>query len=193
MTNEKYSSDSEISGEWLSKEGSEIFDSASLLDIVARQRRELAGLHKRIADMETLLRQPISAPADRSRATNVEDSALVRQIELIIKARRLRETYLPYVEFGEAAWDILLDLTVARFWSRHTSISSLCIAARVPTTTALRCLKTLTEAAVLERRADPNDGRRSFVQISEAAYRDVLDLVAASLRDDRRIDLTYSS
>jgi len=193
MTDKKPSQSDDFSDESVSEDGNKSFDNERLLELLARQRRELAGLRKRIADMESLLRQPIPGSRDRVRTADVEDSVLLRQAEMIIKARRLRETYLPYVEFGEASWDMLLDLTVARFWSRKTSISSLCIASRVPTTTALRCLKTLTEAAVVERRADPEDGRRSFVQISEAAYRDVLDLIAASMRGDRRIDQTYSA
>ncbi|MEZ5655102.1 MAG: hypothetical protein R3E04_04340 [Sphingobium sp.] len=40
--------------------------------------------------------------------------------------------------FGEAAWDMLLDLFVSRSENKRVSVSSLCIASGVPATTALR-------------------------------------------------------
>jgi len=47
-------------------------------------------------------------------------------------------------------------------------VSSLCIAAAVPATTALRWLKTMTDKGLFVRRADPHDGRRVFVELSPA-------------------------
>lgn len=37
---------------------------------------------------------------------------------------------------------------------------------RVPATTVLRYMKTLTDAGILRRRADPHDGRHVFVKLS---------------------------
>jgi DNA-binding MarR family transcriptional regulator len=48
-------------------------------------------------------------------------------------------------------------------------VSSLCIAAAVPATTALRWLKTMTSQGIFLRRADPHDGRRVFVELAPAA------------------------
>jgi hypothetical protein len=141
-------------------------------------REQLAELEGRLRDFEPILR-------DRFVDSKAGDADPVRQIEVMIRARALRLSFLPDVEFGEAAWDMLLDLTVARFRSRQTSISSLCIAAGVPTTTALRALKKLIADNVLERFADPQDGRRSFVRISDGAYRNVLALAAALIREKR--------
>jgi DNA-binding MarR family transcriptional regulator len=45
-------------------------------------------------------------------------------------------------------------------------VSSLCIAAAVPATTALRWLKTLVQQGIFVRRADPHDGRRVFVELA---------------------------
>ena len=45
-------------------------------------------------------------------------------------------------------------------------VSSLCIAAAVPATTALRWIKTLTDNGLLVRRTDPHDGRRVFVEMA---------------------------
>ena len=45
-------------------------------------------------------------------------------------------------------------------------VSSLCIAASVPATTALRWLKTMVTEGLFLRRADPHDGRRVFVELA---------------------------
>ena len=50
----------------------------------------------------------------------------------------------------------------------------------MPPTTALRWIKTLTDNGLIERIADPQDGRRVFVQLSDrAAARVGAYLVAA--------------
>lgn len=72
--------------------------------------------------------------------------------------------------FGEPAWDILLDLFIAREAGRRVSVSSACIAADVPATTALRWLAILERRGLVERRADPIDGRRVYVDLSEDAF-----------------------
>jgi DNA-binding MarR family transcriptional regulator len=48
-------------------------------------------------------------------------------------------------------------------------VSSLCIAASVPATTALRWLKTMVSEGLFLRRADPHDGRRVFVELAPEA------------------------
>ena len=47
------------------------------------------------------------------------------------------------------------------------SVSSLCIAARVPSTTALRWLTMLEKRGLIGRRADDYDRRRSFLFLTE--------------------------
>lgn len=91
-----------------------------------------------------------------------------RDIRRIIRQRRMREEFFGAELFADPAWDMLLDLYAARIERHRVSVSSLCIAAAVPATTALRWIKTLTESGVFERAADPHDGRRIFVILSEA-------------------------
>lgn len=90
-------------------------------------------------------------------------------VHALIRARQARERFLPAELFGDPAWDMLLDLFVARLEERAVSVSSLCIAARVPTTTALRWIRTLCDAGLFERRNDPADARRAFVSLSPDA------------------------
>lgn len=88
------------------------------------------------------------------------------RIRAHIKARRLRERFLPADLFADPAWDMLLDLAAARLEGTRVSVSSLCIAANVPTTTALRWIKTLVDRGLVLRSPDPGDARRSFIDLA---------------------------
>ena len=84
----------------------------------------------------------------------------------VIRARRLRARYFAEELFADPAWDMLLDLLQAEIAQLRVPVSSLCIAAAVPATTALRWLKTLVSQGLFIRRADPHDGRRVFVELA---------------------------
>jgi DNA-binding MarR family transcriptional regulator len=99
----------------------------------------------------------------------------LEQVRQVIRARRLRSRYFDEELFADPAWDMLLDLLQAEIAQHRVPVSSLCIAAAVPATTALRWIKTMTDAGLFRRRADPHDGRRVFVELapqaSEALHR----------------------
>jgi len=78
----------------------------------------------------------------------------------------LRSRYFAEELFADPAWDMLLDLLQAESSNLRVPVSSLCIAAAVPATTALRWLKTMVQEGVFVRRADPHDGRRVFVELA---------------------------
>jgi hypothetical protein len=88
-------------------------------------------------------------------------------VRSIIRARRGRPRFSDQDLFADPAWDMLLDLTAARLEGREVSVSSLCIAAAVPATTALRWIGQLCKKGVLVRRTDQSDGRRVLVQLAE--------------------------
>ena len=94
------------------------------------------------------------------------DADVVRSV---IRARRLRSRFFDEELFADPAWDMLLDLLQAEIAQLRVPVSSLCIAAAVPATTALRWIKTMTEQGLFVRRADPHDGRRVFVELAPAA------------------------
>jgi Winged helix DNA-binding domain len=87
-------------------------------------------------------------------------------IRSIIRARRLRDHFFRDELFADPAWDMLLDLMAARVERQRVAVSSLCIAAAVPPTTALRWIKTLCDQGLFVRVADPEDGRRVFIELS---------------------------
>lgn len=107
------------------------------------------------------------------------DAAYVRAI---IRGRRLRDDYFAGGLFADPVWDMLLDLTAARFEQRDVPVSSLCLAAAVAPTTALRRIKELTDAGLFVRRLDPDDGRRVFIALSDAAAESMIDYLAAARR-----------
>lgn len=110
------------------------------------------------------------------------DAAAIRAM---IRARRLRAHFFGPGLFADPAWDILLDLTAARIEGRSVAVSSLCIAAAVPATTALRWIKQLTETGLLRRVADPVDGRRVFIELTDGAARTMMAYFAAVARGSR--------
>ena len=90
-------------------------------------------------------------------------------VRAVIRARRLRARFFADELFADPAWDMLLDLLQAELAQHRVPVSSLCIAAAVPATTALRWIKSMTDAGLFLRRADPHDGRRVFVELSPGA------------------------
>lgn len=90
-------------------------------------------------------------------------------VRAVIRARRLRARFFPEDLFADPAWDMLLDLLQAEIAQLRVPVSSLCIAAAVPATTALRWLKAMVSQGIFVRRADPHDGRRVFVELAPEA------------------------
>jgi len=103
-------------------------------------------------------------------------------IRALIRARRLRDEFLPADLFADPAWDMLLDLLGARLADRRVSVSSLCIAAAVPPTTALRWIRQLTDRGIFIRIDDPLDGRRVFIDLTDKAADAMLGWVQAVRR-----------
>lgn len=93
------------------------------------------------------------------------------EIRKILRLRRLRDQYFAPDLFADPAWDMLLDLMAARLERVQVAVSSLCIAAAVPPTTALRWIKTMSDHGLFERCADPDDGRRIFIRLADTAMR----------------------
>jgi DNA-binding MarR family transcriptional regulator len=107
------------------------------------------------------------------------DPAALDRIRGILRSRRLRDRFFEAGLFADPAWDILLDLYRAELGRYRVPVSSLCIAAAVPATTALRWIKTLEQKGLVLRQADPNHGRRIYVSLSTEAARAMERLLSA--------------
>jgi hypothetical protein len=100
-----------------------------------------------------------------------EDAALIRHwAKLLLDTYSARTNFFPGGLFADPAWDMLLDLTHARLAGKRVSVSSLCIAAGVPATTALRRIGDLVTSGLATRVKDENDGRRVFVELTEDGF-----------------------
>jgi DNA-binding MarR family transcriptional regulator len=103
--------------------------------------------------------EPKADPSEKPRAA---------QIREMIKLRRMRDRFFEAELFADPGWDIMLDLYAAHAEGKQVSVSSLCIAAAVPPTTALRWITNMTEMGLLERKQDPYDARRVFIMLAPA-------------------------
>lgn len=107
-------------------------------------------------------------PAGRDAEANILGNA-----KATLRRRLLRRQLLGSEElFGEPAWDMLLDLFVHECEGKPLSMSSLCTAAAIPESSAMRLAQRLCDAGLLVRLPDPADGRRSFMKLApEVAHR----------------------
>ncbi|HEU0311150.1 MAG TPA: MarR family winged helix-turn-helix transcriptional regulator [Sphingomicrobium sp.] len=133
--------------------------------------RQLSDEVSRIAATLARLSVGPAAPAIEKPESVVGDMPPVSldTVRQVIRARRLRARFFDEELFADPAWDMLLDLLQAEIAQHRVPVSSLCIAAAVPATTALRWIKSMTDAGLFKRRADPHDGRRVFVELSPQA------------------------
>lgn len=91
------------------------------------------------------------------------------RVQAAIRERRLRLKYFDAALFADPAWDMLLDLFSAELSKARVPVSSLCAAAEVPPTTALRWIRAMTAKGLFLRQPDPSDARRVFVALSPQA------------------------
>jgi DNA-binding transcriptional ArsR family regulator len=141
-----------------------------------------ARLHDSRRERDFPILQPVSG-ADEAPAGPDQARADAAYIRTMLRARRLRTHYFRADLFADPVWDMLLDLMAARLEGKKVAVSSLCIAAAVPPTTALRWLNVLTDGRLVVRIADPEDGRRVHIELADATAR----ALAAWLREARRM------
>ena len=147
-----------------------------LADVASdRSAARLRQLSDEVSRIASTLARLSTGPADSQRATEMPPATgdvpdvTADTVRAVIRARRLRSRYFDESMFADPAWDMLLDLLQAEIAQLRVPVSSLCIAATVPATTALRWLKMMTQQGIFLRRADPHDGRRVFVELAPAA------------------------
>lgn len=162
----------------LHKISDELADFARTLARIAEQEEKPAAL---VRDKPVSFRpaaatmfEPLAAQTSPQNAPNAE------KVRELIKLRRLRDRHFPADLFADPAWDILLDLYAAKLEGKQVSVSSLCIAAAVPPTTALRWITSMTEHGALIRNQDPHDARRVFIGLSHDSEQRLSSYFAAA-------------
>jgi len=147
---------------------------------VARIAEALAELARGETPLPSALREPEPGYRGPDDALSAETSP--HEIRATIRARRMRERFFAGDLFADPAWDMLLDLFAAALERRSVSVSSLCIAAAVPPTTALRWIGALHDVGLFERQADPTDRRRAYVALSSKGLHGMQAYAAAVKR-----------
>lgn len=152
----------------------------SLLPIVARwqatsastQRSALAGVPQ--LEEPGPSNPPPQAPAGPADASPDRMMDMKARVMQVIQSRQARDRHFPQHLFADPAWDMLLDLTLAKLSNKEISVSSVCLAAGVPQSTALRRLQDLERSGLIRRRRDRDDRRRIFVELTEDAMQRIL-------------------
>ena len=130
----------------------------------------LAVLARTLADelADIGAHEPLLLPAARPRGGRgaTDNHSLALAARRYLKLRRQRDLLFGADLFADPAWDILLDLFVGEVVNRKISVSSACIAAAVPPTTALRWIDRLTEEGLLQRVPDRDDRRRCHISLA---------------------------
>lgn len=105
-----------------------------------------------------------------------------------IEFRQRRNQLFPIGYFADAGWDVLLDLYAAHIRGRPISTTGLGLVGGVPQTTMLRYLDQLVRDGYAVRANDPRDGRRVFVELTEAGIK-----CMATLFDDGKLQAEQSA
>ncbi len=153
--------------------------SASRPGVADFSDRDSARLNALGSEVERIARALNDLAHEAKVALRGTDDVGAPYVRAMIKQRRERERFFPAQLFSDPAWDMLLDLTAARLERRYVSVSSLCIAAAVPTTTALRWIRNLCDAGMFERNTDPDDARRALISLSADTASRMLGYLAA--------------
>lgn len=88
----------------------------------------------------------------------------------LLAANRARDAFMCDVSFADATWAMLLDLFTSHTEEGRLSLSDLYSSLAVPKATTLRAIARLVEQGHLETEADPHDGRRTLVRLTDRTH-----------------------
>lgn len=126
-----------------------------------RLRRQIRDLREHVDQLSTTIGELAAEQHGSTKAVAEDD------VQLIIAARRARDTYFGSGLFSDPGWDILLHLYLAKLQGKKLSVSLLSDISGVPLTTAMRWLDTLDGPGWVNREPDQFDRRRVHVELSD--------------------------
>lgn len=145
----------------------------------AADARQLQRTIEALTKTVDLLRSRLAERTQETRAAGKPPAGLGRVVQIEICNRALRSSFFDPAFFCDPAWDMLLDLFLQQSLQRPVCVSSLCVASCAPSTTALRWIRALEEAGLVERSRDPADGRRIFVRLTAGGHAKIAGYLAA--------------
>ncbi|GGJ65155.1 winged helix DNA-binding protein [Sphingopyxis bauzanensis] len=107
----------------------------------------------------------------------IEASETKAFAKALLAANRARDGILSDVGFADATWMLLLDLFVSQAHDGRLSLSDLYTSIDAPKATTLRTIGRLVDQGHLQTEADPRDGRRTLVRLTEETYRQMSEVV----------------
>ena len=120
-----------------------------------RELRELAAVVRELA---------AEMRVDAQRGHDADGAE--RSLRLLGRLQASRSTIFGDAVMPEPAWEMLAELMRARLAGQHLSVTSLALASRSPTTTALRRIEDLIQGGLVTRVPDPGDRRRTWVELT---------------------------
>jgi len=147
----------------------------------------LWNLHRSLTKLADELADVARGADSRSGNDNaVEDgkAALAPReyFEALLRQRRARDRYFGSTLFGEPAWDIMLELMIARIDGREMKISELGAASIAPGIAARQYVEALADAKLVERYEDADDEGDCYLALSSEAARRMAELYRARAR-----------
>lgn len=133
--------------------------------------RELTRLAEKLLHVAKELdgaspRPPVSAEV----RDMIDDAVLAAIARTIFRARERRQRQFSPRFLGEPGWDMLLELFIHRALEMPLSTKSLCLAAGVPRSTALRMMRQLEEEGLLQRSRSAEDKRIATVEMTPHGF-----------------------
>ena len=104
-------------------------------------------------------------------AASDEQADLLQAARRLYRFRRTRDNLFGPALFADPAWDILLELFIARREGRKATISDVCAAAAAPSSTAARHIGNLVEKGLIAKVPREEDARSFYVELSPAVNR----------------------
>ena len=100
-------------------------------------------------------------------AARVDRKSARDRAEEALRLNRQRMAIVGAELFGDPSWNIMLDLFVRESDGKETTVSSACIGADAPPTTALRHLAHLVERQLVDRTTCSVDHRKVYVRLTD--------------------------
>jgi hypothetical protein len=120
-----------------------------------------------IFEIETRLHKLIES-SRREAGAAAQSSVLAAAAEACAARRRLYALFGRRL-FSDPSWDILLELFVSTLEGRKVTVSTACMSACAPTTTALRHIAYLVQEGLVVRRPHPGDARSTYLELTGQA------------------------
>ena len=100
----------------------------------------------------------------------------------LLGLRRIRERHFGIELFGEPAWDIMLQLMIARIDQRDLRVGELCASAASSPEATFQYINELVDAKLVDRFENAADTGDFFLSLSSEAARRMAELYRARMR-----------